>query len=313
MLAPGTRIGPYEITGELGAGGMGEVYRARDQRLGRDVALKVLPDTYSTDPDRLARFQREAQVLASLKHPNIGAIYGLEAGPAEAGAHSQALVLELIEGETLADRIAQGPLPVREALPIALQIADALEAAHEQGIIHRDLKPANVRITPDGIVKVLDFGLAKRGTEKTAEFDEQGNPVARGGLFAGTPAFAAPELLAGDERLDGRADLYSLGCVAFWLLTGRPLFQSGGVMAMVLKHLREPPEHPSRIAKQGVPPALEALILQCLEKAPEARPASAAEVLARLADIPLAEPWTDARALHWWETHKPTEPFEQAA
>src|SRR5712691_8919986 len=155
-LSAGARLGPYEITGALGAGGMGEVYRARDTKLNRDVALKVIPDTFALDPDRVARFTREAQVLASLNHPHIAAIYGFE----DSG-ETHALVLELVEGETLADRIARGALPLDEALPIARQIAEALEAAHEHGVIHRDLKPANIKITPDGGVKVLDFGLAK--------------------------------------------------------------------------------------------------------------------------------------------------------
>src|SRR5262245_59472473 len=155
-LDPGTRLGPYEIVAPLGAGGMGEVYKARDTRLKRDVALKILPESFASDSDRLARFQREAEVLASLNHPNIAAIHGLE----ESGG-TGALVMELVEGETLADRISRGPIPLDEALPIARQIADALEAAHEQGIIHRDLKPANIKIRSDGTVKVLDFGLAK--------------------------------------------------------------------------------------------------------------------------------------------------------
>src|SRR5438874_5892263 len=155
-IGPGSRLGPYEIVSALGAGGMGEVYRARDTKLGRDVALKVIPDTFALDPDRRARFQREAQVLASLNHPHIAAIYGLE----DSG-ETHALVLELVEGETLADRIARGPIPLDEALPIAKQIAEALEAAHEQAIIHRDLKPANIKVRDDGTVKVLDFGLAK--------------------------------------------------------------------------------------------------------------------------------------------------------
>ncbi len=155
-LAPGIRLGPYEITGTLGAGGMGEVYRARDTRLKREVALKILPRSFAADPDRLARFQREAEVLASLNHPNVAAIHGLEDSN-----DTRALVMELVEGETLADRIARGPIPLDEALPIARQIAEALEAAHEQGIIHRDLKPANIKVRPDGTVKVLDFGLAK--------------------------------------------------------------------------------------------------------------------------------------------------------
>ena len=159
-LQPGTRLGPYEVIAPLGAGGMGEVYRGRDARLKRDVALKILPVSFAADPDRLARFEREAQALAALNHPNIAAIYGFEEGTG-GSAGERALVLELVEGETLAERIARGRLPSAEALTIARQIASALEAAHEQGIVHRDLKPANIKITPDGVVKVLDFGLAK--------------------------------------------------------------------------------------------------------------------------------------------------------
>src|SRR5437764_3076323 len=163
LLSPGARLGAYEIVAPIGAGGMGEVYRAHDTKLDRAVAIKVLPASMAKEPERLARFQREAQVLASLNHPNIAQIYGLEKGLAgQAGPTPiSALVLELVEGETLADRIARGPIPLDEALPIARQIAEALEAAHEQGIIHRDLKPANIKITPAGVVKVLDFGLAK--------------------------------------------------------------------------------------------------------------------------------------------------------
>src|SRR5213593_1497907 len=155
-LSAGTRLGPYEILSAIGSGGMGEVYRARDTKLNREVALKVLPEAFIRDPDRLARFKREAQVLASLNHPHIGAIYGFE----DSG-ETHALVLELVEGDTLADRIARGLIPLDDALPIARQICEALEAAHEHGIVHRDLKPSNIKITPDGVVKVLDFGLAK--------------------------------------------------------------------------------------------------------------------------------------------------------
>jgi serine/threonine protein kinase len=180
-LAAGSRLGPYEIQSALGAGGMGEVYRARDTRLKREVALKLLPESFASDPDRLARFQREAEVLASLNHPNVAAIYGLEEGPAEAGPHVHALVMELVEGETLAERIARGPIPLDEALPIARQIAEALEAAHEQGIIHRDLKPANIKQRPDGTVKVLDFGLAKL-REQRSGIRDPGSEGTKGAL-----------------------------------------------------------------------------------------------------------------------------------
>src|ERR671913_1635749 len=161
-LPIGSTVGPYHVLSSLGAGGMGEVYRARDKRLNRDVAIKVLPDLFAADPDRLARFEREAQLLAALNHPNIAHIHGFEESPGKAGQTGvRALVMELVEGSTLAERLAEGPLPLDEALPIARQIAEALEAAHELGIIHRDLKPANVKVRPDGTVKVLDFGLAR--------------------------------------------------------------------------------------------------------------------------------------------------------
>ncbi len=191
-LSPGSRLGSYEVTALIGQGGMGEVYRARDTKLGRDVALKVLPDLFADDPERLARFQREARVLASLNHPHIASIYGLE----ESG-DTRALVLELVEGPTLAERIAQGAIPVDEALPIAKQIADALEAAHERGVIHRDLKPANVKVRDDGMVKVLDFGLAK-ALEPEVRGDPSESPTltaaaTRAGVIMGTPAYMSPE------------------------------------------------------------------------------------------------------------------------
>ena len=176
-LSIGARLGPYEILSALGAGGMGEVYRGRDTKLNRNVALKILPDAFASDPDRLARFTREAQTLASLNHPNIAAIYGIE----ESG-DVRALVMELVEGEDLSQRIARGAIPLDETVPIARQIADALEAAHEQGIIHRDLKPANIKLRPDGTVKVLDFGLAKAlgtGTAEAAPYDRDGAHVGR--------------------------------------------------------------------------------------------------------------------------------------
>src|SRR2546425_4861225 len=196
-LTPGTRLGGYEVVALIGSGGMGEVYRARDTKLDRDVAIKVLPDLFVADAERIARFQREARTLAALNHPNIAAIYGLEESNGV-----QALVLELVEGPTLADRIAQGPIPLDEALPIAKQMADALEAAHEQGIIHRDLKPANIKLRPDGTVKVLDFGLAKAFAPDSASApagDLSQSPTitspaaTRMGVIMGTAAYMSPE------------------------------------------------------------------------------------------------------------------------
>src|SRR5687767_15370465 len=213
-LSPGTRFGSFEILSLLGAGGMGEVYRARDARLNRDVALKVLPEAFTSDPERLARFTREAQTLAALNHSNIGGIHGLEDAQGR-----QALVLELVEGPTLADRIAQGALPLEDALPIARQIADALEAAHEQGIVHRDLKPANIKLRPDGTVKVLDFGLAKAMAQS-----EPGAPgrydlsptfttpaMTQLGVILDTAAYMSPEQARG-RAVDKRADIWAFGC-----------------------------------------------------------------------------------------------------
>ena len=205
-LVSGTKIGPYEIIAPLGAGGMGEVYRARDNKLARDVALKVLPEAFSSDAQRMARFGREAKVLASLSHPNIATIYGLE----DSG-NTRALVMELVEGPTLADRLQSGAIPLDEALPIAKKIADALEYAHERGIVHRDLKPSNVKVTCDGHVKVLDFGLAKALTGEVSSSGTDASPtlsaVATGaGFLLGTAAYMSPEQAKG-KPADRRADL----------------------------------------------------------------------------------------------------------
>jgi serine/threonine protein kinase len=196
-LVSGTKLGPYEIVAPLGAGGMGEVYRARDTKLGREVALKLLPPLFTTDADRVARFKNEARLLASLNHPHIGAIYGFE----DAG-NAPALVLELVEGGTLGDRVRRGPVPLSEALCVAQQIADALDAAHKAGIIHRDLKPSNVKITPDGVVKVLDFGLAKAFAAEGAAPDLSQSPTISaggtlGGVILGTAAYMSPEQARG--------------------------------------------------------------------------------------------------------------------
>jgi serine/threonine protein kinase len=222
-LSPGTRLGAYEILSLVGSGGMGEVYRARDTKLGRDVALKILPDSFIHDPDRLARFRREAQVLAALNHPHIGAIYGLD----EANG-TQFLVLELVDGETLDKLIARGAIPVDEALAIAKQIAEALDAAHEKGIIHRDLKPANIALTSDGHVKVLDFGLAKAiDADSATPLDVSNSPTITSpvmmtgvGVILDTAAYMSPEQAKG-RAADKRGDVWAFGCVLYEMLRGR--------------------------------------------------------------------------------------------
>jgi eukaryotic-like serine/threonine-protein kinase len=267
-LSAGARLGPYEILAPLGAGGMGEVYRAKDLKLGRDVAIKILPEAFAADPERLARFQREAQVLASLNHPHIAHIHGLE----ESG-RVRGLVLELVEGETLAERIAQGPVPVDEALEIARQIADALEAAHEKGIVHRDLKPANVKRTPAGSVKVLDFGLAKALKPDGSSPDVTSSPTmtaqsTQAGIVIGTAAYMSPEQARG-KAVDKRTDVWAFGAVLFEMLTGKKTFGGETVsdtLAAVLKTDPDwsalPPETPSGIRR---------LLRRCLERDPKKR------------------------------------------
>jgi eukaryotic-like serine/threonine-protein kinase len=251
-LSPGTKIGSFEITGSIGAGGMGEVYRATDMNLGRQVAIKVLPDMLAQDTDRLARFDREAKALASLNHPNIAAIYGLEKSDGQT-----ALVMELVEGPTLADRIVEGPIQVDEALTIARQIAEALEAAHEQGIVHRDLKPANIKVRPDGTVKVLDFGLAKaiesssaseqsiRGADLVGLITQSPTiatpAMTRVGIILGTAAYMSPEQARG-KPVDRRADIWAFGCVLFEMLTGTQAFHGEDVSEIVAHILTREPD-----------------------------------------------------------------------
>ena len=273
-LSPGFRIGPYEIVGMLGAGGMGEVYRAHDARLKRDVALKFLPESVAADPERLARFEREAQALAALKHPHIAIIHGIEEAEGV-----RALVLELAEGETVADRIARGPIPVADAIAIARQIVDALEAAHEHGIVHRDLKPANIQITPDGSVKVLDFGLARiGGSQDGAEnmrFDSSMSPtitspplVTGQSVLMGTASYMAPEQARG-KPADKRADIWALGVVLYEMLTGRRAFEGETVTEVAGAVIHK--ELDLNALPAGTPDSVHLTLRRCLQKDPRQR------------------------------------------
>src|SRR5688572_6047893 len=267
MLAPGERLGPYEVAGPLGRGGMGEVYRARDTRLKRDVALKILPASFATDVERLARFQREAEVLASLNHPHVAGIYGVE----ESGG-TRALVLELVEVETLHERIARGAIPVREALSLARQIAAALDVAHQRGIVHRDLKPANIKITPDGTVKVLDFGLAKLaerdGDRRDVPDSSPITALSMPGTVMGTAAYMSPEQARGEE-VDRRSDIWAFGCVLFEMLTGQRAFAGRGTMETLAYVLTAAPDW--SLLPRDLPMAGGQLLRRCLEKDREQR------------------------------------------
>jgi len=309
-LASGSRLGSYEIVSALGAGGMGEVYRARDTKLGREVALKVLPDVFALDADRLARFTREAQLLASLNHPNIAAIYGFEevpdagpsASPAKAGHYVHALVLELVEGPTLADRILAGRIPLDEALAIAQQIAQALDAAHEQGIIHRDLKPANIKVRPDGTVKVLDFGLAKlilgsEGPPKGGHYVPDGRSVRLqpdvsasptitspamtvAGVILGTAAYMSPEQARG-QTVDKRSDIWAFGCVLYEMLTGIRPFRGETVTDVIVAILEREPDW--RALPETTPANVRRVLRQCLERDRRKRRRDVADVSLDLA------------------------------
>jgi serine/threonine protein kinase len=227
-------IGPYQVVAKLGEGGMGEVYRAHDTKLGRDVAIKILPPHFTSHPERLARFEREARLLAALNHPHIGAIYGLEDADG-----LQALVLELVEGDTLAEKIARGKIPIGEALVIARQLVEALDAAHAKGIVHRDLKPANIKITPGGSAKVLDFGLAKAAAaEGSLETISPSVTVGtEDGIILGTAAYMSPEQARG-RPVDKRTDIWAFGCVIYEMLTGRKAF-GGDTMSDVIAGVLE--------------------------------------------------------------------------
>src|SRR5438445_5779150 len=260
----GQRLGPYEILSAIGAGGMGEVYQAHDIKLGRDVAIKVLPEAFARDPERISRFQREAKMLAALNHPNIATIYGLEQSNG-----TNYLVMELVSGETLADRIKrEGPMPVEEALRIGVQIAEALEAAHEKGIIHRDLKPGNVKVTPERKVEVLDFGLAKAFAGDEAGSDPSNSPTlslaaTMHGVILGTAAYMSPEQARG-KAVDKRTDIWAFGCVLYELLTGKQAFEGQDITEILAAVVRAEPDW--QALPVATPMQVRDLLRRCLQK-----------------------------------------------
>ncbi len=281
VVSPGQHLGPYEILSHLGSGGMGEVYRARDTKLGREVAIKVLPEAFAQDQGRLARFQREARLLASLNHTNIAHIYGVE----DSG-ETHYIVMELVPGETLAERLSAGPLEVEEALGVCTQIAAALEAAHEKGVIHRDLKPANVKVTPDGMVKVLDFGLAKAfaGDEPVANLSSSPTISAAGtraGVILGTAAYMSPEQSRG-KQVDKRTDIWAFGCVLYELLTGKHVFDGESVAEILGAIHHKEPEWD--LLPETTPPGIRALLRRCLQKDAKRRLRDAADVQIQIED-----------------------------
>jgi serine/threonine protein kinase len=266
MFAPGDRLGPYEIQAVLGAGGMGEVYRARDSRLGRDVAVKVLPAAVSADADRLRRFEQEARAAASLNHPNILAVYDI--GTDQGRPY---IASELLDGQTLREQLNGGPLSVRKAVEYAVQIAHGLAAAHEKGIIHRDLKPENLLIATNGRVKILDFGLAKLmdapATSDVAS-DATRTSITGAGMVLGTVGYMSPEQIRG-LPVDARSDLFAFGAILYEMLSGRRAFRGDTTADTMMAILKEPPA--PLPAERNVPPALERIVDRCLEKVPSAR------------------------------------------
>src|SRR5579863_3189387 len=330
-VASGTKLGSYAILAQIGAGGMGEVYQAHDTKLGRDVAIKILPDAFAHDSERLARFQREAKMLAALNHPNIATIYGLE--------HSNSthfLIMELVSGDTLAERIKrEGAVPTEEALKIAVQIAEALEAAHEKGIIHRDLKPANVKVTPEGKVKVLDFGLAKAFAGDVTDSNPSQSPTLSAvatmqGVLLGTAAYMSPEQARG-KAVDKRTDIWAFGCVLYELLCGRPAFEGEDITEILAAVVKTEPDWNK--LPESTPPSIGLLLRRCLQKDKALRMRDAGdarieiqEALAAPRDsgatpVPLTSkskllPWAVAPAvaivaavalLGWWRSSRPAE------
>ena len=304
-LVAGTKLGPYDVIGAIGAGGMGEVYRARDTRLGRDVALKVLPEAFASDSERIARFEREAKVLASLNHPNIAAIYGFEGS-----GTLQSLVMELVEGPHLAERIKPGAIPIDEALPIAKQICEALEYAHERGIVHRDLKPANIKLDSNNSVKILDFGLAKALESDAASADISSSPTitrmaTQAGIILGTAAYMSPEQAKG-KAADRRTDIWAFGCVFYEMLTGRMAFSGETVTDTLAAVIMREPDWGALPA--NIPQAVGNLLRRCLKKDPRQRLQSIAEARIALEDTltgvlqevaPAAQPRAQAGHRPW--------------
>jgi serine/threonine-protein kinase len=300
-LAPGARFGPYEIVSQIGKGGMGVVYRARDARLARDVAIKVLPGEFASDPGRLARFEREARLLASLNHPNVASVYGFEESEGV-----RALVMELVEGATLADRIAEAPIPLEDALPIAKQIAEGLEYAHEQGIVHRDVKPANVKVRPDGTVKVLDLGLAKALHERAPPQDASSSPTlsameTAAGVILGTAAYMSPEQVKG-RGVDRRADVWAFGAVLYETLSGRRPFPGEDPTETMAAVLRAEPDW--SLLPSDLPSSIRVLLERCLTKDPRERLQAIGEARILLSR-PLASPTTMAEPAAFRRTALP--------
>src|ERR1700693_3176815 len=288
-LPAGTKLGTYEVVAPIGAGGMGEVYQAHDTKLGRDVAIKVLPEAFAHDPEKLSRFQREAKLLASLNHPNIATIHGLEESN---GTHY--LVMELVPGDTLQQRVKRdGAVPIEEALAIAKQIAEALEAAHEKGIIHRDLKPANVKVTPEGKVKVLDFGLAKAFAGDAGKEDMGNSPTlsmaaTMQGVILGTAAYMSPERAKG-KAVDKRTDIWAFGCVLYELLTGKQAFHGEDITEILAAIVLKEPAFDALPA--NISPSIRVLLQRCLRKDRRQRTPDAAILRIEIEDA-LAAPAT---------------------
>ena len=280
-IESGSRIGPYQVTSPLGEGGMGVVYRAHDTKLQRDVALKVLPESFARDPERLTRFQREAQLLASLNHPNIAQIYGFEEVDG-----SGCIVMELVDGETLSERLKRGPFPIAEAIEAAKQVADALAAAHERGIVNRDLKPANIKLTPNGTVKVLDFGLAKALANKSSDINMSALPTSAGsvaGMVVGTIGYMSPEQARGRE-VDARTDIWAFGCVLYEMLTARLAFEGETTTDVMARIVTGQPD--LTLLPKDTPPAVRALLAATLNKNAQQRAAA----YWRYAAVPRQEP-----------------------